>query len=396
METSKSDVADVIVIGAGLAGTAAASVLGQQGRRVVLVDPWLECPPLFKAEKIDQQQVRLLESLGLLKHLIPHAGRVREVRVGYDGHVIRTVPIEQYGLSYSEMVNALRRHLPSSVDLRQARVEEIANSSDVQRVRLSTGEELKSRLVVLASGSSSHLNTQLGLRRQVIQRDQSLVFGFNVAPPDRQLFDFDSVTYYSLDPSARIDYLTLFRFRRVMRANLFVFRSERDPWGREFIQDPEGMLRRYLPDVTRVTGDFRVVSKVESGRVDLYRVESKPQSGIVLIGDACQSVCPSTGVGLDKVLTDVSVLAECVPSWLSSPGIDSKKLAEFYEHPRKLAVDSQAMRSALHHRRTVVDGRMRWRIHRFLLHLRWKIYTVLEALRRANKKVALRGASACV
>ncbi len=386
METAANNLADVIVIGAGLAGAAAAAVLGGQGRRVVLVDPWLECPPLFKAEKIDQQQVQMLGSVGLLKHLIPHSGHVREVRVGYDGRVFKTVPIEQFGLSYQDMVNALRRNLPSTVELRLGRVEKIINSGETQRVKLSDGGELNSRLIVLASGSAAQFHKALTLRREVIQRDQSLVFGFDVVRPDLQAFDFDSVTYYSLTPSARIDYLTLFRFRRSMRANLFVFRSARDPWVREFIQNPEEMLRRYLPKLTQVTGEIRVAGKVESGRVDLYRMEDGPQPGMVLIGDAFQSVCPSTGMGLDKVLTDVGVLAACVPQWLATPGMGIEKIAEFYRHEGKVAIDARAMQSALHHRRTVVDSRLHWKVHRFLLHLRWKLFTAIEAFRRINRK----------
>jgi protein involved in polysaccharide export with SLBB domain len=39
--------AEIIVVGAGLAGVTAAAVLGQQGRRVILVDPRPSCLPLF-------------------------------------------------------------------------------------------------------------------------------------------------------------------------------------------------------------------------------------------------------------------------------------------------------------------------------------------------------------
>jgi hypothetical protein len=36
-------------------------------------------------------------------------------------------------------------------------------------------------------------------------------------------------------------------------------------------------------------------------------MDGVPQPGVVQIGHAFQSVCPSTGMGLDKVLTDVDV-----------------------------------------------------------------------------------------
>jgi 2-polyprenyl-6-methoxyphenol hydroxylase-like FAD-dependent oxidoreductase len=375
--------AEIIIVGAGLAGTALAAVLGQQGRRVIVVDPNASCPPLFRAEKIEREQVLLLRKFGLLEHLLPHCGQVREVHGAYDGRIFKSSPIEQYGIKYAEMVNALHAQMPPAVSYRVGRVEVIANSGQVQRVKLMGGEELTSRLVVLASGGSAGVQANLGMHRRVVQRDQSLAFGFDIAPTESLPFHFDALTYYSMSPSTMIDYLTLFKFRKTMRANLFVFRSASDPWVREFIQEPGSMLRRYLPKLNRVIGEYRVISKIETGRVDLYRVDCDPQPGIVMIGDALQSACPATGMGLDKVLTDVDVLSECVPHWLATPGMSTDKLAGFYKHPRKLALDSQALQRAQHHRRVAVDQSLRWRIHRFLLHTKWQVFGSAAQLMKA-------------
>ena len=377
-------------MGAGLAGTTVAAVLGQKGLRVILVDPRPCCPPIFKAEKIDQEQVNLLRKLGLLGHLLEYSGQVREVRVGYDGRIIKTVRIEQYGIAYADMVNALRAHLPTKVEYHSGRVEDITNSSDIQRVRLTGGEELTSRLIVVASGSSPRLESQLRLQRRMIRRNQSYVFGFTIAPLDSQAFDFDSVTYYSLEPSARIDYLTLFKIRQTMRANLFVFRSATDPWVRDFILGPQQMLRRWLPKLDQVSGDFRIISKIESGGADLYRVDGNPSPGVVMIGDAFQSVCPSTGMGLDKILTDVDVLSECVPNWLATPGMDSGKLADFYNHPRKLATDSRALRRAINQRQAATSAALRWRIQRLLRHLRWHALGAINGSVASEDHVSMR------
>jgi 2-polyprenyl-6-methoxyphenol hydroxylase-like FAD-dependent oxidoreductase len=383
-ELSSKLSAEIIIVGAGLAGTALAAVLGRQGRRVILVDLHASCPPLFRAEKIEKEQVLLLRKLGLLEHLLPYCGRVREVWGSYDGRIFKTSPIEQYGLKYAEMVNALRAEMPAEVVSRVGRVESITNSDEVQRVKLVGGEELSAKLVVLACGSRGDFQNNLGMRRRVVQKDQSLGFGFDIAA-DSQAFPFDALTYYSMSPSARIDYLTLFKFRNTMRANLFVFRSASDPWVREFIQKPEAMLRRHLPKLSRVTGEFRVTSNVESSRVDLYKVDCDPQPGVVLIGDASQSACPATGMGLDKVLTDVDVLAECVPQWLATPGMSAEKMAGFYQHPRKLGMDGRALQRAQEHRRVVVDPSLRWRVHRFLLHTKWQMLATSMQLRNARE-----------
>jgi 2-polyprenyl-6-methoxyphenol hydroxylase-like FAD-dependent oxidoreductase len=374
VSVGSSDVsAEIVIVGAGMAGTTLAAVLGQQGRRVILVDPHPSCPRVFKAEKVDQEHARLLRKFGLLEHLLPHARRWNEVRAGFDGRVFKTVRTEQYGISYADMVNALRVNLPSVVESRCDSVESIANSGQVQRVKLRSGEELTCRLAVLASGVGRELLGSLRLRRNVVQKDQSAVFGFDVEACQAQLFDFDSAVYYSVDPSTRIGYLTLFKVRDTMRANLFVYRSAYDPWVREFIREPDRMLRRYLPELSRVTGNFRVISPVESGCTDLYRVDGNPQPGVVLIGDAFQSACPATGLGLSKILTDVDVLSKCIPRWLATPGMGSEKLIDLYDNPLKVAADSRALRRSHDDRCVAIDPSLRWQIHRSLLHLKWQL-----------------------
>ena len=374
MSVGSSDVSsEIVIVGAGMAGTTLAAVLGQQGRRVILVDPHPRCPRIFKAEKVDQEPVELLRKFGLLEYLLPHSRRWSEVRAGFDGRTFKTLRTEQYGINYADMVNALRANLPAAVENRCDSVEHIANSGQVQRVKLRGGEELTCRLVVLASGASSELLANLKLNRRVVQKDQSVVLGFDVIASPAQSFDFDSVVYYSVSPSTRISYLTLFKVRDTMRANLFVYRSAYDPWIREFIMKPDWMLRRHLPGLNRATGNFEVVSQVESGCVDLYRVDGNPQPGVAFIGDAFQSTCPSTGLGLSKVLTDVDVLATCIPRWLATPGMGTEKLSDLYDDPRKLAADSRALRRAHDDRCASIDLSPRWQIHRSLLHLKWQL-----------------------
>lgn len=325
-----------------------------------------------------------MRKFGLLECLFPYAARVSEVRAGYDGRIFKTSPIEQYGIKHADMVNALRAQTPAGVEYRQDRVEHITNSSGVQHIQLSSGAELTCRLVVLASGVSDGLLTDLRLKRRVVQKDQSMGFGFNIAPSDAQPFDFDALTYYAFSPSTRIDYLTLFKFRDTMRANLFTFRSASDPWVREFIQEPDRILKRDLPKLSRLIGEYRVTSDVESGKVDLYKVNEPNLAGVVMIGDAFQSACPAMGMGLDKVFTDVDVLSECIPQWLASPGMSEGKMSEFYKHPRKSATDSRALQGAKDHRRLVTDESLRWQIHRKLVHLKWQLLGAVQPLRQFN------------
>jgi 2-polyprenyl-6-methoxyphenol hydroxylase-like FAD-dependent oxidoreductase len=369
-DNAESNAADIIVVGAGLAGATAAAVLGQQGRRVILIDPKERCPHIFKAEKIEPDQAQLLRKFGLLDCLLPHAGRIRHINSYYNGRLFDFTAIEQYGIYYADMVNSLRSHLPATVEFKLGRVTQITNSADFQRVKLAGGEEIGARLLVLACPLSSEMREGLRLKKVVIQKEQSLSAAFTIAPSNRPQFPFDAATCHSTNRTSRVDYLSLFLVRDSMRANLFTFQAAGDRWIRRFIHEPAQTLERHLPKLRNAIGDFRVISRVETGRVDLYRLEGDPQPGVAMIGDTSQNVCPSTGMGLSKIFTDVDVLcAECVPSWFRTPGMGRDKLMQYYDHPRKQAIDAKSRQDASYRRQACTERSFRWRLHRLRLHL---------------------------
>lgn len=58
--------ADVVIVGAGLAGASAATVLARKGVRVMLIDSRQTYPACFKAEKIEPDQAELFRKFGLI------------------------------------------------------------------------------------------------------------------------------------------------------------------------------------------------------------------------------------------------------------------------------------------------------------------------------------------
>jgi hypothetical protein len=91
-----------------------------------------------------------------------------------------------------------------------------------------------------------------------------------------------------------------------------------------------------------------------------------------MIADAYQSVCPSTGMGLSKVLTDVDILCnDCIPQWFASPGVDLAKIRQFYANARKRQVDDKALQRALRGRRLATDYSLRGQARRMIAHWRW-------------------------
>ena len=365
---------DCAIIGAGLAGSAAAVVMAREGVRVALVDPRTNCLPAFKAEKLEPDQVKLLRRLSLADGVLPNAARIHAIREAHGGRVLRTVKIEQYGMRYQDLVNAVRAQLPTNVMQKVARATGVSLGRECQHIALDSGESISARLLVLAAGVGGSLHSTLGVERRVIRAPHSVSSGFDIARADRQPFPFDALTYWADSLNDAIDYVTLFLLPGRMRVNIFTYRDPRDPWFRELARQPRATLDRTLPGATALIGDWTAASKVESRPIDLYAVAPPRLDGVVLIGDSSQSVCPATGTGLSKVLTDVEVLCRTwLPQWLAAPDMRAEMIAPYYADARKIAVDRDSLASAEYRRRFSTDASWRWRIHRqrSYLQMRW-------------------------
>jgi 2-polyprenyl-6-methoxyphenol hydroxylase-like FAD-dependent oxidoreductase len=190
--------------------------------------------------------------------------------------------------------------------------------------------------------------------------------GFDFTPVGRSTFDFPALTYYPERSRDRMAYLTLFPIGNVMRANLLVYREMDDPWFRQLRQMPEQTLLEMMPGLRRITGKFKVSGQIKIRPADLYVTEGHRQPGVVLIGDAFATSCPAAGTGTDKVFTDVERLCNVyIPDWLATDGMDSDKIAAFYEDPVKTACDAWSTAKAYHLRSVSTDNGLSWRARRW-------------------------------
>lgn len=356
---------DVVIVGAGFAGVAAAATLGRTCR-VILIDPRPDCPAIFKAEKIEPEQADTLRRLDLLRPLLPFCGCARSVAIAARGRIVLSHAGEQFGLRYDAMVNALGGRLPPNVERRTERVVDIVPDVERSRVQLAGGEVIAAPLVVYAAGGGDQaLLARLGVQREVITRDQSIAFGFPIEPFGGTRFPFESLTYYPFTVrAAPVGYLSLFPFRDHMRGNVFAFLQPTDPRVRAFLRDPAAELASLFPGLREVIGAYRVPGPVEFSRISLVRTVGHPRPGVLLIGDAVQNTCPSTGSGLSKALRDVELLSEYVPRWLKARCIGEDEIAAFSADPRKVSVDDHARRAAAYIRRLSVDHSLAWTMRR--------------------------------
>jgi 2-polyprenyl-6-methoxyphenol hydroxylase-like FAD-dependent oxidoreductase len=359
---------DVAIVGGGLAGSAAAAMLGRAGIDTALIDPHPVFPPDFRCEKLDRDQVRILATTGFGREVLAHATPSDRVWIARGaGKRIARRQIGQYNLMYETLVGAFRAVVPPSVSFIEGKAAEIATGPERQTVTLAGGEQIGARLIVLAIGLNIGLRHTLGMTRDVVSANHSISIGFDVRPEGGESFPFPALTYYPETLSERIAYLTLFPVADRMRANFFVYRDMRDPWLKDMRHAPAETLLKSMPALRDITGPFSVTSDVKIRPVDLYVTGGHRQAGIVLAGDAFATSCPAAGTGSSKAMTDAERLAHVhIPAWLSTPGMGAEKIAAFYDDPVKKAVDAHSAAKARYVRAIATDASLGWSTRRWM------------------------------
>jgi 2-polyprenyl-6-methoxyphenol hydroxylase-like FAD-dependent oxidoreductase len=313
--------------------------------------------------------MELFRKFGLMDGLLPVASPIQELTCVRGARVIRRMRVDQYGISYPDMVNSVRRQVPLSVRWKIGRVRDISLGSDVSSLTLMGGETITARLIVLACGTGGNIHAGLGIEKRMICERQSFVIGVNIARDDGKPFSFNALTYYPLGCDSRVAFLNLFPIRDVMRANLAVYRVPGEEWVTQFRQSPHTQLLRALPGLDHITGTFHIAGRVEMCPVDLYRVTGHVQPGLVLIGDCYQNVCPTSGMGVSKALSDVDALGQYVPEWLRTSGMGIDKISDFYGDPAKRACDERSIRLARRWRELSTNTSYLWKLCREIRYL---------------------------
>jgi 2-polyprenyl-6-methoxyphenol hydroxylase-like FAD-dependent oxidoreductase len=375
---------DVAIVGGGLAGSTATAMLGRAGIRAVLIDPHPTYPTDFRCEKLDASQVALLHKTGLAGPVLRAVTADEEICVARLGRLIDRRPNAQYDFFYDTLVNTVRAEIPPESVFVAGKVTAIATSPDRQTLKLSTGETISSRLVILTNGLNLGLRHQLGIGREVLSACHSISIGFNLAPVGRRSFDFRALTYFPERVADRVAYLTLFPIGHIMRANLFVYRDMQDLWLQQMKTAPREALQALMTGLCKLTGETEV-SDVKIRPVDLVVSTNYRQAGIVLAGDAFATSCPAAGTGCNKVLTDVELLCNHhIPRWLESDGMDADKIAAFYDDPVKVTCERFSRDKAFFLRALSTETGATWQVRRLM---RFVGGASLGALRRLRARV---------
>lgn len=354
------DRVDVAIVGGGLAGSALAAVLARRGIAVALCDLHHAYPSDFRAEKLSAPQVRHLTRLGLADGLRGVTTQIDELAIARFGRVVELRRNDEVGVDYADLVNAVRAMVPSD----SLRIGRVARIDTGPTLTFGDGGILEAKLVVVATGLARGLVEQLGFHRVVLEPEHCLAIGFDLAsarPPGKRV----ALTYHGERLADRSAYLTLFPLGERFRGNLFVYRRHGEDWSAAFRARPAATLAAMMPGLAPILGTFEIVGKPVLRPIALHMIEEPARDGIVLIGDAFATTCPTGGTGVDKVLTDVERLAAHAPAWLAAGDARAAAIARFYADPAKLACDANARRMIAYARAMALDPGLVWTARRW-------------------------------
>ena len=356
----------VAILGAGAAGASLAAVLARQGLKTALIEPRVPQERGFRAEKFTPAQWARIGDLGLQQALLPILTHEASVWIARRGRLIDKCASNNRNYRYPALVSALRKEALAQgpLEFMPRRAVEIIAGPDRQAIRLDDGRLVTARLAVIAMGVGGLPPKELGFERRLVFASHSVSIGFDLLPLGRKSFAFPALTYHGERPADRVAYLSLFPIENFMRGNLFVYRCLNDPWLKAIHAAPDAALRKIMPGLGPLIGDFAASEPVALRQVDLFRAENVRRPGVVLIGDSFGTACPASGSGLDTVFSDVARLVDHLPHWLATPGMGAEKIARFYDDPQKIAADAGSLARSRFLREMTIQPGLRWRMRR--------------------------------
>ena len=348
---------DVVVVGAGPAGSAAAILLAERGSSVTLLDKAAFPRPKICGEYLSPEAARVLDRLGVLK-AVDAAGAqpLSGMRIiAPDGTVLDgTYPTSGPWRGYRDHALAIRREVFDRILLERARalpvdVRErhrvtglLVEGGLVRGVKAESADgapvELRSRLVVGADGRASVVAHALGLVRP--HRLQRLALIQHVSGieglGDRGEIYVDPPDYSILNPVAA----------GIVNLSLVVPLAHAKPFSSRLETFMEARLRQLRHVPARLAG-MKAEGPVMAMGPLAYRVGEPRVGGVLLAGDAAGFYDPFTGEGLYTALRSAELLAEVAHPALSTGDVSADALAPYARAKRAAFADKARVTRAL-------------------------------------------------
>jgi len=353
----------VVIVGAGLVGAAAALALGRQGLRVALVERQLPSLPDdawdTRIYAITPANQRFLERLGAWQRM--DAGRVQPVyRMDVAGDASGAVRLDAYesGVSHlaaivesGRLQDALWQALEAdgTVALHcPAAIASIVREDAFSRLTLADGSVLEAELVVGADGAASRIREWAGLASTLTPYGQSgVVANFECEIPHRGtafqwFFDGDILAWLPLNGNC-----------------MSMVWSTQSAHADELVAlDAAALVAQVQAAGHGRLGALRLLTPAAAFPLRLIRVEAVVAPGVALIGDAAHGVHPLAGQGVNLGFGDAEALVEVLAQHRRTYCGDVRVLQGYARQRAEPVQRMQALTHGLHH--LFADNRAAW------------------------------------
>jgi 2-octaprenyl-6-methoxyphenol hydroxylase len=343
----------VVIVGAGLVGAAAALALGRQGLRVALIERQPPAMPdatwdtrIYAISPVNQ---RFLESLGAWQRM--DARRVQPVfRMDVAGDAAGMIRLDAYEAGVSHLAaivesgrlqHALWEALGTGdVALHcPATIASIERAPALTRIMLDDGAALEAELVVGADGAASRIREWAGLQSTFTPYGQSgVVANFECERPHRgtafqRFFDGDILAWLPLSGN-----------------RMSMVWSTRTEHADELAAlDAAELAERVREAGHDKLGALRLLTPAAAFPLRLIRVESVVAPGVALIGDAAHGVHPLSGQGVNLGFGDAEALAAVLTRQRQANWGDLRVLQRYARERAEPVARMQALTHGLHH-----------------------------------------------
>jgi squalene monooxygenase len=342
--------ADVVIVGGGFAGTAAAAALADGRRRIVVLEARTGADPRFRGELIHPPGVRILGELGLLAPLqaagaAPVEGFATMIDRDRPAVLLRYAEVAGGGpsglaISHQDMVARLRREVIArpGVDFRtgQRVTDVVREGSRVAGVRTAAGLEVRADLTVVAEGRHSKLRGQLGFGEEA----ELLSFTAALLAEDAEL-PHPGYGHVFLGAHGPILAYPIGGGRVRMCIDVPIAAGKGQEAVRAFL---EGECAPWVPEPLRgamIRSLGREAPELCANHAICTYTCTAP--GVALVGDSGGCSHPLTATGMTIALNDLRVLAEELAGGGSVPHALARYERRRYEFARAREIVAQGL-----------------------------------------------------
>jgi 2-octaprenyl-6-methoxyphenol hydroxylase len=359
----KTERYQIVIVGAGLVGAAAALALGRQGLRVALIE---RQPPSVPDEAWDTRiyaitpaNQRFLERIGAWQRM--DAGRVQPVfRMDVAGDTSGAIRLDAYesGVSHlaaivesGRLQHALWQAIEADGNVAlhcPATIASLERGEAFTRIALADGSLLEAELVVGADGAASRIREWAGLGSTLTPYGQSgVVANFECERPHRGtafqwFFDSDILAWLPLTRNC----MSMVWSTRTAHADELV------------ALDAAELVAKVQAAGHDRLGTLRLLTPAAAFPLRLIRVEAAVAPGVALIGDAAHGVHPLAGQGVNLGFGDAEALVEVLAQHRRTHLGDVRILQAYARQRAEPVQRMQALSHGLHH--LFADSRAAW------------------------------------